>query len=296
MKLETMQEFLVLGKCLNFSKAAEELYTSQSVLSRHIAALEKEMGVQLLVRNTHSVELTESGKATLESFESIIAEKERLMKRLDKIRLGHHGTVTIGVTNLATDDYFEGYLARFMDRYPECNVEIMTGHIGEVVTMFLKEEVDVALVINSKPEFPGAYYYTVGQEPFYCACAPDHPLAEKDNITWEDLQDQVLIFPPSKPSSEYKDYLEAALEDHDILPKDIIEVTNDNLLYRTIRSWKAISLVPKQMTNYPHTGITIKPFAEETFCMSIGFVFRKSNYSPASLLFLDSLLDDEDLS
>ena len=44
MKTETLYEFLVLSKTLNYSKAAENLYISQSVLSKHIQEMEKELG------------------------------------------------------------------------------------------------------------------------------------------------------------------------------------------------------------------------------------------------------------
>ena len=59
--------FLALSKSLNFTQTAQEMYISQPTLSRNIAALEQEIGVQLLVRNTKSVELTAAGRHFAES-------------------------------------------------------------------------------------------------------------------------------------------------------------------------------------------------------------------------------------
>ena len=61
MTTENMREFAVLAQKRNFSTAAEELNTTQASLSRHIQAMEKELGFPLLVRNTRNVELTISG-------------------------------------------------------------------------------------------------------------------------------------------------------------------------------------------------------------------------------------------
>ena len=61
MDIELFNEFLVLAQTLNYSKAAQQLYLSQSVLSRHIQNLENHLGVALLSRNKHSVELTAIG-------------------------------------------------------------------------------------------------------------------------------------------------------------------------------------------------------------------------------------------
>ena len=63
MTTEHLYEFSVLARTLSFSRAAQALFLSQSMLSKHIQGLEAELGVQLLVRSTHGVSLTEAGRA-----------------------------------------------------------------------------------------------------------------------------------------------------------------------------------------------------------------------------------------
>ena len=58
MRVEHLREFTVLAQTPNYTKAAEALCVTQPVLSRHIDALEGELGVRLLYRDTHSVALT----------------------------------------------------------------------------------------------------------------------------------------------------------------------------------------------------------------------------------------------
>ena len=57
-----MREYVHLCNTKNYTKTAEELYIDQSALSRHIAALEKEIGAQLILRSKNSFQLTEAGK------------------------------------------------------------------------------------------------------------------------------------------------------------------------------------------------------------------------------------------
>lgn len=61
MEIEHLYEFTVIAKLESFSRAAEELCMSQSSLSKHILALERELGVPLLVRNPRSVGLSQAG-------------------------------------------------------------------------------------------------------------------------------------------------------------------------------------------------------------------------------------------
>ncbi len=61
MRISYLKEFIILSKCLNYSLAAKHLNITQPGLSRHIAALEDEIGVKLFSRDTHKVTLTRSG-------------------------------------------------------------------------------------------------------------------------------------------------------------------------------------------------------------------------------------------
>lgn len=65
MELSYIKEFIVLAEYKNFSKAAEELYISQPTLSKHIQAMERELGGKLFNRSTHGVSLTEFGELFL---------------------------------------------------------------------------------------------------------------------------------------------------------------------------------------------------------------------------------------
>ena len=290
MKTEWMREFSALGQCLNFSRAAELLYMNQSVLSRHIAAMEAELGTALLVRDTHSVQLTEAGKAALESYSAICAEEDRLTQKIIALNAGEYGTLRIGVTNLAMDSFFEDRLTSFLRRHPNVKTEIRSGHIEEITEAFRRREFDAALLMTSRPEIPDAYFYSVGTVPFRCACAEGSGLWERSSVDWSGLNGEILVFPPS---GDYGALLPGALEEHAVKPKKIVKVENDNLIYHTMRVNGGISLIPQLMEDYPHRGIRILPFADDSFRMQVGFAFPRGVSTPAALLFLDSLMADE---
>lgn len=72
MEIRQLEGFVLLAETLSFSKAAELLYISQSTLSKQIAALETELDIDLFIRDTHSVQLTETGKDFLKSAQQIV--------------------------------------------------------------------------------------------------------------------------------------------------------------------------------------------------------------------------------
>ena len=79
MKLSVMREYVHLCSTKNYTKTAEELYIDQSALSRHIAALEKEMGTQLILRSKNSFQLTEAGKLVEIQFQKILLEYQNTL-------------------------------------------------------------------------------------------------------------------------------------------------------------------------------------------------------------------------
>ena len=75
--------FLSLAKTLNFTKTAEQVFMTQQNVSHNIAALEKELQIQLVRRNTRSVKLTDEGR---EFYEYIAGVSEELNGMLIKLR------------------------------------------------------------------------------------------------------------------------------------------------------------------------------------------------------------------
>ena len=76
MNTERLYEFLVLSHVLNYTRAAKALYISQPILTRHIQALEAELGMPLFRRTTHGVTLTEM--QTVFGGKSITSRGERI--------------------------------------------------------------------------------------------------------------------------------------------------------------------------------------------------------------------------
>ncbi|NLT13882.1 MAG: LysR family transcriptional regulator [Clostridiales bacterium] len=79
MELRQLRYFIAVADNLNFSRAAESLYISQSSLSQQIADLEREVGVELLKRSKRSVELTEAGSTMLRLSRNLLNSSEKLV-------------------------------------------------------------------------------------------------------------------------------------------------------------------------------------------------------------------------
>lgn len=82
MELRHLRYFVAVADTLNFSRASESLYVSQSALSKQIAELEQELGVMLLQRDKRSVRLTRAGELLLPEAKSILIQSEKILPLL----------------------------------------------------------------------------------------------------------------------------------------------------------------------------------------------------------------------
>ena len=83
--------FLNAAQCLNFTFAASKLYVTQSTLSKNIAALEQELGVQLFIRDYRNTQLTPGGEILYRGLSEAAEQIGRLTQAAHSVIGGNSG-------------------------------------------------------------------------------------------------------------------------------------------------------------------------------------------------------------
>ena len=152
MEYKQLQYFLAVARYLNFSRAAESLYLSQSALSYQISELERELGVALFRRDKRTVALTEHGRELLGPALEAVEQMERLREsvRHPFPRAPHQGHLDLGLDR--TEDHLElvGVLDRlgaFMERTPQFSFSLFHLSPEECVERLTSRTLDAAFLI-----------------------------------------------------------------------------------------------------------------------------------------------------
>lgn len=95
MELRQLRYFVAVADTLNFSRAAESMFVSQSSLSKQISDLEQELGVLLFRRSKHNVELTEAGLLLMDEAKAILLRSEKLAPLLQQADQGVSRTICL---------------------------------------------------------------------------------------------------------------------------------------------------------------------------------------------------------
>lgn len=140
--LPELHLFAAVAQAKSFSKAARALEVPISTLSRRIAELERVLGVQLLVRSTRQVQLSEDGARLLETAREIIDFVEGAEARLGQDPGQAQGILKVSVTQDFARTYLSETFVRLAARHPQLSIELdLTARTVDLIA----EGVDVAI-------------------------------------------------------------------------------------------------------------------------------------------------------
>lgn len=194
MEIRQLSYFVAVAQCGSFSAASRQACLSQSAMSQQIRALEEELGTSLFVRNSHRVELTESGEALLPLARRAIGAVQECQHRMRDLSGMLCGEVSIGLTH-SMEPYVRRAMVQYMRRYPGVRLSVNYRTIPELMEMLHERRVDVALCLHVE----GEEEWTECEELMqmrHCAVMRDtHPLAGRQELSLCDLEHQSLILP-----------------------------------------------------------------------------------------------------
>src|SRR4051812_638520 len=130
----------------SFSAAAEALSLTQSAVSQHVAALEREVGQALVERGTRPVELTEAGHALPRHATGIFARLDAAEQELGEIAGRRRGRLRFGSFPTALVTLVPPAFAHFRRRHPEVTLTVVDDHLQRLLPRLARGELDLALI------------------------------------------------------------------------------------------------------------------------------------------------------
>lgn len=193
MELSYLKEFIVLSETGNYLEAADQLYISQSSLSRHIKALEDELGVTLFERTTRKVILNTPGSMLLPYARQIVGLHQKYQDDLYTYKKNIQGTLSIGSIPSMQQYNILDLVIRYEQKYPNYSLNMIEDDPIRLTTMVQNGELDMAFIrtISSVKAPLSAIEYT---RDYLTAVVPvGHKLASQTTISLSELKDENLL-------------------------------------------------------------------------------------------------------
>ena len=142
--LRHVREFVQIADTGSISRAAKVLGMSQPTLSRHLAALEAQIGAPLLRRDTHTMSLTTAGIIVLSDARELLTLADRMGSRLRSERLSLRGHLRM----VSVVDVGQWIVSRVLSRFKKLHPDVTTElHLINRPTKFIKEGFDCGIMV-----------------------------------------------------------------------------------------------------------------------------------------------------
>jgi len=194
MDLKRLNYFIHVAELGSFTKAGIALGLEQSVLSRHVRALEQEFGVLLLHRDGRGVRVTEAGALVLDRSRLILAEISGLSSELSAITGEPSGTIRFGVPPTVTETVIAAPLETMAEEYPKLVVEVIEAATPTLQERLMDGDVDLALLYESPSPRTVAAERLIEEE-LLLGCPGKSRLGGADPLAFSQLADIPLALP-----------------------------------------------------------------------------------------------------
>ena len=198
-----LRTFTAVARLGSFSAAARELGYTQSAVSQHIAALEADLGVELLGRRP--VAPTEAGTRLLDHAGPLLARLATARADVARVARTPGSRLAVGATALAFGAAVADALAATRAALPRAEVSVRLSDAAGVVRGVAAGDLDLGLVDGAVaptdplhlPEAEGLVTRAAGEEALAVLLPPGHPLAGRPGLALSDLSDALWLDAPA---------------------------------------------------------------------------------------------------
>ncbi|GGA86797.1 LysR family transcriptional regulator [Ornithinibacillus halotolerans] len=242
-KLDLYRIFQVVSRNKSFSKAAQELFMTQSAVSQAISKLEKELDIQLFHRTARGVELTTEGNLLDEHVKSALGIIQAAEDKLLEFKTFKSGQLRIGVGDTISRYYLLPYLEQFHDRYPGVNLNILNRTTSEIIDLIKSGKAELGICnLPVEDEQLEVIPCKEIQDIFVCG-EKYKKLAEKP-ISLDHLMQLPLIFLERKSNS--RKFVENFLQERGYQVSPLFELGSYDLVLEFTKINLGISCVIKE--------------------------------------------------
>ena len=234
MELRELRSFVAVAEEGGLSAAARRLHVSQSALSQTIQSIERQLGVQLLIRTSTGTRLTEAGSVLLTEAWELLAHHDRVIAKVVGSGPGASGVLHIGVPLELPANLLPGALSRVRATLPELRVEVRHLSTAAQTAELRAQRLDVALV---RERVPGSAFdamlVVTERLGVLLPAALAEELAEPGGVRLEVLGGLRWIGFPRSDSPAWYDQIVAVLRSHGIVVAEPSE--NDQSLIPEVK-------------------------------------------------------------
>ncbi len=292
MDTQRCREFVVLAQTCNYLQAADQLFISQSSLSKHIKALERELGVELFSRTTRRVQLTDHGRVFLPFARKLASTAHDAEVALSYATDNERRILDIGSIPVMVPYGITGLLHRFEKEHVNVRLRITEGEADQLKDMLRNRTLDLAFIREwdgdaSRDGDDAEFATSEFAEDRLAAVLPaGHPLAMRPSIRLSELANEEFLLLPK--GTVMNALITDACAVEGFVPEVRYRGTRAENIIDLVGRGMGVSLLMRTSASYlTRSGVSIVDLEQPIVTRIMLYRLRDREPSPEALEFLE---------
>lgn len=228
-------------KCGSMRAASEKMNVAPSSVSRQIAILEDELGIEVLERGRGKVKLTEAGAMTIKYYLDDLSRKETLASLLNDIQGLRRGTVILAIGEGFVSGLLSDAMQAYMAKYPEIQLEVRVSGTKRVLGMVEEDEAHIGMVFDCPP-LPRISVQQSYSLPLKAVMSPENPLAGKKSVNLKDLSQAKCALP--EKNFRIREIMDLAAHNEKVILSPVVNSNSVLILKNVAMSPTGVTILP----------------------------------------------------
>jgi len=278
--LRQLEVFLATAHFQNISKAADSLAMSQSAASSALKELEQQFDILLFDRVGKRLQLNEQGRLIRSRAEALLEQA----KEVEQALMQHKdaGPVTVGATLTIGNYLAVSILSHLLQQHPDAEVNLTVANTQQIMQQVLNYDIDIGM-IEGEIQHPELDIIPWRNDDLCIFCAPNHPLANKAELTDDDVLDYSWVLRES--GSGTRQAFDRAM--HGILPQISIsmELQHTEAIKRAVTSGLGLGCLSRITLEdaFKRGDLIELAMSQRDFERTLYFILHKKKHKSAGI-------------
>ena len=281
MELKQLNYFVSVVNHMSFSKAAEKLHISQPSLSKAIKNLERDLGFQIIERNTRNIRLTEAGEVLYSRAIHLLSEMTIVKKEMEEVKLVGKGELQIGMIE-SVKYWLPKVISRYNEKFSDMHIRLTEVLGGDNVKTSLRKYETHAIITNQQIKEVDIETVPLYKEKLVLVLHESHLMARKKSITLKELESEPFII--STKGFQTREDILHAFELEDTIPTVKYEIERFETALSLVSENLGIALIPENYLQGRHDfSIVSKTIESPALERTVYLAYMKNRYVSPSI-------------
>jgi len=280
LEIRQLNYFVAVAEELHFSRAALRVHVAQPALSAQIQSLEREIGVQLLIRNSKGAALTRAGETFYERAVRLLSDID-LSKEITRSVAGKTVTrIRIGTIYPATVGVLPAFLARIARKFPNIQLQVSSGSTDDIIRSLESGQLNIGF-IRPVENIGSLRFFSLAHERYLLAMEKGNPLACRKEIGVEDLRDQRIISFSRQNLSYTERYFSELFAEYDLIRNIAYSCDDTFSLVSLVSAGLGVGFAPEWTADLPNRNVELRKVRGIDFKIGLGVAWNTDDPTTA---------------